>query len=267
VYIANPAIDSTNGPFSRSLRLLGGTTYPLIGTFCEYVVVEREEVIPSPEHLDDVHTAAWPLGGVTAWRAVTVKGKVSAGQNVLITGIGGGVAIIVLQLCVAKGANVYVTSSSEDKIRKAVELGAKGGVSYKDADWPSQIAALLSRDGKGNAKAAFLDVVIDAGGGDIMVRVNQILKQGGCVVCYGMAGGLEANITFTMQQVLKNHHLLGSTMGSRQDLADATAFLSAHRIVPVVSRVLDGLEQAEEGFENIRKGNQFGKVVINIAGA
>lgn len=62
-----------------------------------------------------------------------VKGKVSAGQNVLITGIGGGVAILALQLCIAKGANVYVTSGSEDKIRKAIELGAKGGANYKDS--------------------------------------------------------------------------------------------------------------------------------------
>jgi len=193
-----------------------------------------------------------------------VKGKVAAGQNVLITGIGGGVAIIALQLCIAKGANVYVTSSNGDKIRKAIELGAKGGANYKDVDWPSQITTLLSRDGNGNAKAALIDVVIDAGGGDIMQRVSPLLRQGGSVVCYGMAAGLQAKITFTMREVLKNHHLLGSTMGSRQELLDATAFLSSHRIVPVVTHVLRGLEQSEEGFELIRKGNQFGKVVINI---
>lgn len=62
-----------------------------------------------------------------------VKGKVSAGQNVLITGIGGGVALLALQLCVAKGANVYVTSGDEKKVRKAIELGAKGGANYKDS--------------------------------------------------------------------------------------------------------------------------------------
>ena len=62
-----------------------------------------------------------------------VKGKVSAGQNVLITGIGGGVAILALQLCVAKGANVYVTSGNEDKVRKAIQLGARGGANYKDS--------------------------------------------------------------------------------------------------------------------------------------
>ena len=107
----------------------------------------------TPEHLDDVHIAAWPVGGLTAWRyrnvfhhilstifdlvlpsrAVTVNAKVQHGQNILITGIGGGVAIIAMQICLAKGANVYVTSGSPDKIRRATSLGAKGGANYKDS--------------------------------------------------------------------------------------------------------------------------------------
>jgi len=191
-----------------------------------------------------------------------VKGKVSAGQNVLITGIGGGVAILALQLCVAKGANVYVTSGDEEKVRKAIELGARGGANYKNSDWPTQISALLSKDAKENGGTETLDVVIDSGGGDIMAQIGKMLKQGGSVVCYGMTGG--PKITFTMREVLKNQHVLGSTMGSHKDLVDATAFLCTHRIIPVVSHIIDGLEQAEEGFELIREGRQFGKVVIRI---
>ena len=71
-------------------------------------------------------------------------------------------------------------------------------------------------------------------------------------------------VTLTMREVMKNHQLVGSTMGSHKDLVDATSFLAAHRIVPVVSHVLDGLESAEEGFELINRGQQFGKVVIRI---
>ncbi|KAJ3551698.1 hypothetical protein NP233_g13030 [Leucocoprinus birnbaumii] len=107
--------------------ILGGGSNPPIGTFSEYIVVERDQVIPIPDHLSDVQAAAWPLGAVTAWRAAMVNGEVEAGQNVLITGIGGGVALIAMQLCVAKGASVYVTSGSEEKIEKAVQAGAKGG--------------------------------------------------------------------------------------------------------------------------------------------
>ncbi|KAG5635627.1 hypothetical protein H0H81_010588 [Sphagnurus paluster] len=239
--------------------ILGGVTYPTLGTFAEYVVVERDEVIPSPAYLSDVEISAWPLGGVTAWRAAVVNGQVSAGQNVLITGIGGGVALIALQLCIAKGASVYVTSGSAEKIKKAVALGAKGGVSYKDKNWPAQLAALLGKNKDGKKE---LDVVVDSGGGEIMTQTGKILKQGGRVVCYGMTANIM--ISFTMREVLKNQRLIGSTMGSRQDLVDATNFLTENRIVPVVSHVLDGLESAEQGFEVMSRGDQFGKIVIKV---
>ncbi|KAK2462463.1 hypothetical protein APHAL10511_005433 [Amanita phalloides] len=272
--------DDPDGPESV-FGILGGGSLPPIGTFAEYVVVERNQIIPTPDHLTDLQIAAWPVGGVTAWRygtffdsitiyaqqslmsrAAMVKGNVSAGHTVLITGIGGGVALLALQLCIAQGAHVYVTSGNEDNIRKAIDLGAKGGANYKDADWPSRIAALLLRDAKENGGKDVLDVVIDSAGGDIMAQTGKILKQGGSVVCYGMTAS--PKITFTMREVLKNQHLLGSTMGSHKDLLDATAFLTAHKIVPIVGHVIDGLEQAEEGFEMLRKGSHFAKIVIKI---
>ncbi|KAI9065457.1 NAD-P-binding protein [Trametes sanguinea] len=245
-----------DAPESNFYILGGGKTTPL-GTFAQYVVVERDQVIPTPDHLDDVHAAAWPLGAVTAWRATMVNGQVKKGDNVLITGIGGGVALLALQLCVARGANVYVTSGNADKISKAVELGAKGGVSYRADDWPAQLGALLKKNG-----ASSLSAVIDAGGGDIMGKTSGILKPGGRVVVFGMHAA--PKVTMTMREVLKNQKLIGSTMGSKQDLLDATAFLAQHRIVPVVSDVLDGLESAERGFEILERGDHFGKVVIRV---
>jgi len=123
--------------------ILGGGALPPIGTFSEYVVVERDQVIPTPDHLDDVHAAAWPLGAVPAWRATMVNADIQRSQNVLITGIGGGVALIAMQLCIAKGASVYVTSGSQDKIQKAVELGAKGGANYKNGQLHSLILVII----------------------------------------------------------------------------------------------------------------------------
>ncbi|OJA20396.1 hypothetical protein AZE42_05357 [Rhizopogon vesiculosus] len=241
------------------LGLLGGGSNPSLGTFADYVIVERNQVIRSPDHLDDIQVSAWPLGGLTAWRAAIVNAGVSKDQNVLITGIGGGVALLAMQLCLARGANVYVTSGNEEKIHKATSLGAKGGVNYKSNDWPSQLATILA---KTSGKPAKIDAVIDSGGGDIMTRVNSILKQGGKVVVYGMTANPQ--IKFTMREVLKNQRLIGSTMGSHKDLIDATKFVSENRIVPVVSHVLDGLEAAEEGFELMKRGDQFGKIVIKM---
>jgi NADPH:quinone reductase-like Zn-dependent oxidoreductase len=134
-------------------------------------------------------------------RAAIVNAEASKDQNILITGIGGGVALLAMQLCLAKGANVYVTSGSEEKIRKASTLGAKGGVNYKSSedlrsrinclagsnhlteDWPSHLVTLLA---KHSGKSAKIDAVLDSGGGDIMTQVSGILKQGGKVVVYGM---------------------------------------------------------------------------------
>ncbi|KAI0807843.1 NAD(P)-binding protein [Fomes fomentarius] len=241
----------------NSFSVIGGTKFSDFGTFAHYIVVDRDQVIQTPDHVDDVHAAAWPLGAVTAWRATIINGAVKKGDNVLITGIGGGVALIALQICVAQGANVYVSSGSEDKIRKAVELGAKGGVNYKAKDWPAQLGQLLRKNG-----ASLLNTVIDAGGGNILGKTSELLKYGGRVVVYGMHTA--PTVTITMREVMKNQKLLGSTMGSHKDLIDATNFMAEHKIVPIVSHVLDGLESAEEGFKLLEKGDHFGKIVIRI---
>jgi len=239
---------------------VGGGSYPPIGTMTEYVVVERDEVIKVPAHLSLEEAAAWPCAGLTAYRAVFVKGQLKAGQNVLITGIGGGVALTALQLCVAAGANVYVTSSSESKIQKAVSLGAKAGVDYLHDDWPRKLQELLERH---SPDAPGLDLVIDQAGGDICGKTGKLLKYGAIVVCFGMHS--EPRIPFTILNVLKNVELKGSTLGSQAELVEATNFITKHAIRPVISHVLDGLDDAERGFELLQEGAQMGKIVVRIA--
>jgi len=248
------------GPEDGGVFPLGGFKLSPGGTFAEYIVLEREHVIPTPQHLDDLQAAAWPLGGVTAWRAAMVNAGVKAGHAVIITGIGGGVALQALQFCVAAGASVYVTSGSQEKLQKAIALGAKGGASYKDEDWPTQLLTQLRKEKAG----AYFDAVIDSSGGEILAKVakQKCIRSGGKVVCYGMTAG--GTITMTMREVLLNLQLIGSTMGSHKDLEDATRFMEQHKLVPVVSHVLDGLESAEQGFQLIHRGEQFGKVVIKL---
>lgn len=115
-------------------------------------------------------------------RAAVINAGVRKGDNVLITGIGGGVALVALQLCVAIGANVYVSSGSEEKIQKAIALGAKGGVNYKRGDWPTALEGLLAKAGKDTR----LSAVIDSGGSELMAQLGKVLKHGGRVVVYGM---------------------------------------------------------------------------------
>ena len=154
------------------------------------------EVEECPSFLSDEEAAATPLAALTAWRATLIKAGVKAGDHVLITGIGGGVALFCLQLAVAYGAKVYVSSGSEEKLEKAERLGASGGVNYKDSEWTKRLAEMLPAD------HPFLDSVIDSAGGDIVMQSLRLLRFGGVISSYGMTLGPKT--VFPMQAVMKN---------------------------------------------------------------
>ncbi|KAH7035263.1 zinc-binding dehydrogenase [Microdochium trichocladiopsis] len=238
----------------------GSVAYPF-GCGQDYMAVHESEVEPQPEHLSAHEAAALPLVGLTGWRAfVTKSGNAVPGRNILVTGIGGGVALQVLQFAVAKGCSVYVTSGDPAKLEKAKKLGAAGGVSYRDKDWDKQLLKQLPKS------RPYIDAIIDGAGGDVVNRAVRLLKPGGVVSCYGMTTG--PKMPWTMSAVLKNVELKGSTMGSRAEFAEMVAFVAERKIVPVVSRVVKGLDNLGEIdglFKEMGEGKQFGKLVIEIS--
>ncbi|RUP49857.1 hypothetical protein BC936DRAFT_141207 [Jimgerdemannia flammicorona] len=238
-------------------RILG--LLPLPGTFAEYIVVPRKDVFPAPAHLSIAEAAALPLAGLTAWRATFTKANVQSGDYVLITGIGGGVALTALQFAVSVGANVYVTSSDDNKIKRAVELGAKGGVNYKNDAWPNHLRSLLGSN--------LLHSIIDGAGGPLHPKYPALMRLGGIISVYGMT--VAPQVTFTMSAVLKNVDLKGSTMGSRAEFEQMVRFVNEHRIRPIVSGVWKGLtkENVEAAYEVMRNGKQFGKLVLEFDAA
>ncbi|UZJ55994.1 hypothetical protein CBS101457_005314 [Exobasidium rhododendri] len=243
-----------------------GTTKPTggVGTFAEYVQVEDDMIVDVPAHLDAVQAAALPCGGVTAYRALFTKGRLTKGLTLLITGIGGGVALLALQFAVAAGAKVFVTGGSQGKIDRAVELGALGGVVYKEKDWPKKLAALVKEKSKDRP---FLDVVVDSAGGEIPVQAAKAgLRAGGKVVCFGMTA--VPKISFTMREVLSNIELLGSTMGSAEEFKKMIHFVGQHKIVPIIDTVLDGLDNANQGFPLLQDADKRsgGKVIVKVLG-
>jgi NADPH:quinone reductase-like Zn-dependent oxidoreductase len=162
--------DNTEGP-EGAYAILGGTKLIDIGTLQEELIISASEVEIAPPHLSTVEAAALPLAGLTAWRALNTKSRnAQPGRNILITGIGGGVALMLLHFAVAKGCNVFVSSGSPEKLQKAKELGASGGVNYKDKDWEKQLQKLLPPD------RSYLDAVIDGAGGDIVLKATKLLK-------------------------------------------------------------------------------------------
>ena len=139
----------------------------------ELIVVEQDEVALAPEHLSGAEAAALPLTGLTAWRAlVTKSGNAERGRNILVTGIGGGVAGMVLSFAVKMGVRVWVTSGDmkDKKVERAMEMGAVGGVSYKEKGWEKALKGQLPKD------RPFLDAVIDGAGGDVVDRAGRLLK-------------------------------------------------------------------------------------------
>ncbi len=250
--IINPSLDwgansAAQGPKFSILGL------PRDGTLAERVCVPASQLAGRPAHLSWEEAAALPLGGLTAWRSVVTRAAVLPGERVLITGIGGGVALLALVFAVNHGAEVWVTSSSADKLARAVALGAKDGANYTTAGWA---ADLLKRSGGFHA-------VIDSAGGEGFPELIDLTLPGGRVVNYGATRGNPAS--FTLRKVFwRQISVLGSTMGSPAEFAAMTQYVGMHQLKPVVSDVLP-LEQAAEAFALMERGGQFGKIVLRVA--
>ncbi|KAL2065999.1 hypothetical protein VTL71DRAFT_2070 [Oculimacula yallundae] len=253
--------DSPDGPEAPTgYSILGGTKTIPLGTLQEVLCIHEDEVEEAPAHLSAAEAAALPLTGLTGWRAfMTKSGNAEKGRNILITGIGGGVALNVLQFAVAVGANAYVTSGNKEKIDKAKAMGAKGGVSYKEEGWDKELKKQLPKD------RPYIDAIIDGAGGDVIAKGSRLLKPGGVVVQYGMT--VAPKMEWSMNAVLKNLELRGSTMGSRKEFKDMVAFVNEKKIKPIVSRSvkgIDNLKDIDSLFDDIKNGSQFGKLVIEL---
>jgi len=164
--------DDPDGPESpKGYAILGGTKMNPLGTLGETVTIGAEELELAPRHLSSVEAAALPLTGLTAWRAVMTKsGQAKPGRNILITGIGGGVALMALLFASAAGANVFVSSGSQEKLDKAKALGAAGGVNYKEEGWDKKLLAQMPPERK------MLDAIIDGAGGDVVEKGTRMLR-------------------------------------------------------------------------------------------
>lgn len=233
----------------KDFHILGMPTH---GTFAAFVGVPRSNLHPKPEHLNWEQAAALPLAGVTAWRVLFARCQLRPGEKVLVTGIGGGVALFALQFALAAGAEVWVTSGSADKIKKAAALGARGGALYQEADWDKQL----------RQQAGGFDVVIDSAGGDGFAALPGLCNPGGRL---GMYGGSLGKINGLSPQIIfwKQLSVFGSTMGTRRDFKNMLAFVNKHQIVPVVDAVFP-LEEGNKALERIAQGGQFGKIVLSI---
>jgi NADPH:quinone reductase-like Zn-dependent oxidoreductase len=249
--VINPSLDwgadsRAQGP---SFRILG---LPENGTYAELVRVPAANLYRKPAALTWEAAAAIPLAGLTAYRAVVTRARVRAGETVLVTGIGGGVATFALLMARHLGAKVFVTSGSDAKIARAVELGASGGVSYKSEGWGKAIASM---SGGGP------DVCIDSVGGDTFATLLETARPGGRIVSFGATTGSRS--TIEVRRVFwKQLSVLGSTMGTPDEFGKMLELFDG-ALEPIVDRVFP-LSAAADAHRRMDQADQFGKIVLAI---
>jgi NADPH:quinone reductase-like Zn-dependent oxidoreductase len=222
------------------------------GMLSEIVVTDAEGLVSIPAHLTYEEAATLPCAGVTAWVSLFKRGGLQTGDFVLLEGTGG-VSVFGLQL--AAGAKPIITSSSDAKLARARELGAFGTVNYRsNPEWQREVRELTGDAG--------VDQVLEVGGQDTLPRALEALGYGGHVAIIGGLSGFASDVPVGALMGL-NATASGIYVGSRADFEALNAFLSEHRIKPVVDKVFD-LEDAPAAFAAMDSGDFFGKVVIRL---
>jgi len=251
--IINPSLDWGDNPrvSGPDFTILGS---PKDGTYAEKIVVPAENVFPKPKHLSWEEAAAIPLAGLTAYRALVTRGRLREGEVVVVPGIGGGVATFLLLIASALGARVFVTSSSDEKLRRAIELGAAGGVNSSDENWAKELQKAIG----GGA-----DLCVDSIGGEVFPQLVRLTKPGGRIVTFGATRGPVPQLVMPFI-FLKQLDILGSTMGNNEEFRQMVNLFEKHRIRPVLDRSYP-LEQAAEALNRMKEGRQFGKIILKIS--
>lgn len=239
-------------PDREKLRsTLGG---PLDGMLAELVVLPEDGVVLVPPHLTDEEAATLPCAGVTAWSALVTHGGLTAGDTVLLQGTGG-VSILALQLARLLGVRVLITSSSDEKLERARELGASGLINYRTTpEWSGAVRELTGGAG--------VDLVVEVGGAGTLEQSLRSVRLGGMVCLIGNLAGIVAQLPLTlifMQQV----RVQGILVGHREGFEAMNRAIAAHGMRPVVDRTFS-FEEARAAFELMAAGGHFGKVCVRV---
>jgi NADPH:quinone reductase-like Zn-dependent oxidoreductase len=224
------------------------------GTMAELVVVPATNVLPIRAQADESEAAAFTLATLTAYRMLVTRAQLRSSEHVLIWGIGGGVAIACLQIAKLIGANVTVTSGSDDKLAAARKLGADDAINHTGADVGREIRARTGKRG--------VEVVVDSVGEATWAQsLGALGRRGRLVTCGGTSGPM---VTTDVRRLFWNQwSILGSTMGNDAEFAAIVGHFNAGRLRPPVDRVYP-LAEGRAAFERLASAGQFGKIVLRI---
>lgn len=251
--IINPAINWGEDPIAQqnNFRVLG---LPDNGTFAEFSVVPFANIMAKPEHLSYEAAASIPVSGLTGYRALFTQGGLISGETVLITGIGGGVAGLMLKMANACGARVIVTSGSDAKIASALELRAEAGVNYHDENWPEKVREVAGPEG--------IDLIVDSAGGTSFNNLISIVNRGGRIVFYGAMNGNPGDIDLK-ELYEKQITLQGTNMGNEQDFDHMTKLIRKYTIEPIIDHAYP-IKSYKKAYKRMMDDKRCGKIVLTL---
>jgi NADPH:quinone reductase-like Zn-dependent oxidoreductase len=228
---------------------LGG---PLDGVMADYMALDQQSLVKVPEHLSDTEAATLPCAALTAWSAIVSEGQVKAGDRVLVQGTGG-VSLFALQIAKLQGARVIVSSSSDQKLERAIALGADQGINYQDRpDWGKHVQKLTGGEG--------VDLVVEVGGQQTLPQSLRAIRVGGTISLIGVLSGLQMDVNLGAI-VTRKVRLQGITVGNRDGMQAMMRAIGQHGLRPVIDRTF-AFEQLHEALAYLGQGRHFGKVCI-----
>ncbi|MFD1361539.1 zinc-binding dehydrogenase [Lentibacillus salinarum] len=247
--IINPSLgwyENSDAP-PKQFDILG---MPDHGTFTEKIVLPAEQVEKKPPHLSWEEAGVLALSGLTGYRALFTKGAIQEGDTLFMPGAGSGVATYLIQFAKHNGARVIVTSRSEAKRKQAIELGADRALDT-NGDWPVEL------------EEETLDIVIDSVGRATFNRSLDVLKKGGRLVTFGAT--TEDTVELNLRKFFYGQYkLIGSTMGSQEELRAMLDLVNKHEIRPVVDKTFT-LDKVQEAMDYLQANKQFGKIALRIS--
>lgn len=243
-----------SGPVTRSNRrgALGGGSAP--GVLQDLLLIDAEGAAAIPSHLGFEEAATLPCAALTAWRAVAVEAKVGPGDIVLVQGTGG-VSLFALQFAKARGAQVIITSSSDEKLDRAKHLGADFTINYRsNPAWGEEARRLTG--GRG------VDTVIEVGGANTLIESMNATNVGGCIIVIGILSGITAS--FPLATLFGNNlRIVGISVGSRAHFEDMCHNIDIWQLSPIVDRRFD-VTEVGAALRLMESGTHFGKIVLRF---
>jgi NADPH:quinone reductase-like Zn-dependent oxidoreductase len=257
--IINPGLSCGACEFCRSGEQSLCTRFSMLGehvagTLAEKVALPAANVFPFPDHLSFSEAAALGTTFITAYRMLFTRGRMQPGEWVLITGIGGGLALSLFQLARPFAGRLFVTSSSRSKLDRALEMGADEAIDYSEQDVGKEVRKLTGKRG--------VDLVVDSAAGASVDSSLRALRKGGRLVLAGATAGRKSEVGW--QRVFWNQlEIIGSTMGSVADVSDMLRMVAGAGLRPIIDRTFS-LADGADALRYMETGDRFGKIVVEI---